>query len=95
MLRESHLLGFDKVGHLAVVVGPADVETRAGSLRAQPGDDAGLGLLVACINGAYLHAATHEAQQPVVTVHPVVFQVEVEGLVPVSTYARAEKTLPS
>lgn len=75
-LHKSYLLSLDEVGHLAVIIGPADVEACASPLGAQPGDDAGLGLLVPRVDGADLHAAAHQAQQPVVTVHPIVFQVE-------------------
>lgn len=78
----THLLSLHKVGHLPVVVGSPDVEARAGALGAEAGEDAGLGLFVARVDGPDLHAAAHQPQQPVVTVHSVVLQVQVQRLVP-------------
>lgn len=87
----THLLSLHKVGHLPVVVCSSDIEPRAGSLRAEAREDAGLGLFVAGVDGPDLHAATHQPQQPVVAVHAIMFKVQVQGLVPV--YARRWREL--
>ena len=79
----TDLLRLNEVGHLAVVVGAAHVEAGAGTLRAEAGDDAGLGLFVAGVDGPDLHAAAHQPQQPVLAVDAVVLQVQVKRLVPI------------
>lgn len=79
----SHLFCLHKVGHLSVVICSSDVESRAGSLWAEAGEDAGLGLFVSCIDGPDLHTTAHQPQQPVITVHSVVLQVQVQRLVPI------------
>ena len=67
---------------MAVVVGAAYVEARAGALAAEAGDEARLGLLVAGVDGAYLHAAAHDLQQPLTRVHVIPLQVKVKRAVP-------------
>ncbi len=79
----GHLFCLDKIGHLSIIVCSTDVESRASSLWAEAGEDAGLGLFVPCIDGPDLHSTTHQPQQPVITVYSVVFQVQVQRLVPV------------
>lgn len=78
-----HLFSLHKVGHLSVVICSSDIEPRAGPLRAEAGEDAGLSLLVSCVDGPDLHTTAHQPQQPIVTVHSIVFKMEVERLVPV------------
>ena len=60
-----YLLRLDEVGHVAIVVDAARVEARASPLRAEAGDEAGLALVLRCIDGADLHPTTHHLQQPV------------------------------
>lgn len=82
----SHLFGLHKVGHLSIIICSSDVESCAGSLWAEAGEDAGLGLSVPCIDGPYLHTPTHQPQQPVITVYSIVFQVQVQRLVPIDLW---------
>lgn len=88
---KEYLFSLNKVGHLSIIVCSSDVETCTGSLWAEAGEDAGLGLFVSCIDGPDLHATTHQPQQPVVTVHSIVFQVQVQRLVPIHMTHRNEK----
>lgn len=80
-----HLFRFHKIRHLAVVISSTDIESCAGSLRAEAGEDAGFGLFVSCINGADLYTSAHQPQQPVVTVNSIVFEVQMQRLVPVDS----------
>lgn len=70
-----HLFSLHKVGHLSIIVCSSDIESSAGSLRAEAGEDAGLGLFVTCVDGPDLHTTTHQPQQPVVTVYTIMFQM--------------------
>lgn len=81
-IKPWYLLRFYKIGDVAIVVGAPDIEPGPGALAAQPGDEAGLGLLVSRVDGPDLDAPTHEAQQPVGTAHAVVLEVQVQRLVP-------------
>lgn len=81
----SHLFSLHKVGHLSIIICSPDVESCASSLWAESGEDAGFGLFVSCINGPDLYTSTHQPKQPVITVHPIVFQVQVKRLVPVDS----------
>lgn len=56
----SHLFSLHKVGHLSIVICSSDIESRSGSLWAETGKDAGLGLFVPCIDGPDLHSTTHQ-----------------------------------
>lgn len=82
---KNHLFSLNKVGHLSIIISSPNIEACASSLWAEAGEDAGLGLFVSCIYGADLHATTHQPQQPVVAVHAVVFQVQVQRLVPIDS----------
>lgn len=81
----SHLFSLDEVGHLSIIVCSSDIESCAGSLRAETGEDAGLGLFMPRVDGPDLHTTTHQSQKPIVTVHSIVFQVQVQRLVPVDS----------
>lgn len=87
----SHLFSLHKVGHLSVVICSSDIESRAGSLGAEAGEDAGLGLFVPCVDGPDLHTTTHQPQQPVITVDSVVFQVQVQRLVPIDSLRQTQQ----
>ena len=69
---------------MTIIVRPADIEPGPGPLTAQPGDEAGLGLLVGSVDGPDLHSPAHETQQPVLTAHTVVLEVQVQRLIPTS-----------
>ena len=53
------------------------------TLTAQSGDEAGLCLFVSCIHSLYLHAATHDTRQPLVTVDTKPLEVGKQTFVPV------------
>ena len=53
------------------------------TLTAQSGDEAGLCLFVSCIHCLYLHAATHDTRQPLVTVDTKPLEVGKQTFVPV------------
>ena len=78
LVSVDQLLRFDKVGHMSVVVGAADVEARAGTFAAEPGEDAGLELAMPGVNGAYLYAAAGDSQEPLRTVDPVVLERQIQ-----------------
>lgn len=67
---------------MTIIVRSPDVKPGARSLAAQPGDEASLGLFVSGVNCPDLHSPTHEAQQPVITAHTVVLEMQVQRLVP-------------
>ena len=78
----TDLLRLHEVGHVAVVVHAAGVEASAGTLAADAGDEAGLGLLVRGIHRADGHHPADDLQQPVTAVHLVLPQGHVQQLVP-------------
>ena len=78
----TDLLRLHEVGHVAVVVHAAGVEAGAGTLAADAGDEAGLGLLVRGIHRADGHHPADDLQQPVTAVHLVLPQGHVQQLVP-------------
>lgn len=80
-----HLFSLHKVGHLSIIICSSHIESSAGSLRAEAGEDAGLGLFVTRIDGPDLHTATHQPQQPVITVYAIMFQMQVQRLVPIDS----------
>ena len=53
------------------------------TLTAQSGDEACLGLFVSCVHSLYLHAATHDTRQPLVTVDTKPLEVGKKTFVPV------------
>ena len=53
------------------------------TLTAQSGDEAGLCLFVSCVHCLYLHAATHDTRQPLVTVDTKSLEVGKQTFVPV------------
>lgn len=67
---------------MAIIIGAAHIKPGPGSLTAEAGNDASLGLLVSGINSPNLDPPTHQAQEPVVTVHPIVLQVQMQRLIP-------------
>lgn len=78
----TDLLCLHEVGHVAVVVHAAGVEASAGTLAADAGDEAGLGLLVRGVHRADGHHPADDLQQPVTAVHLVLPQRHMQQLVP-------------
>lgn len=68
-----YLFSLHKVGHLSVIICSSDIKSCASSLRAEAGEDAGLGLFMPCIDGPDFHTAAHQPQQPVITVYSIMF----------------------
>lgn len=81
-MKQPHLLGLHKVGHLAIIIGAAHIEACTCPLRAEARDNTGFGLLMTSVDGADLHSTTHQPQQPVITVHTIMLQMQMQGLIP-------------
>jgi hypothetical protein len=64
-----YLLGFDKIGNVAVVVGAAGEETLAGALAGDAGDDADAGHFRANVDGAKFGRSPDDAHGPRVGNH--------------------------
>lgn len=78
----TDLLRLHEVRHVAVVVHASGVEASTGTLAADTGDEAGLGLLVRGVHRADGHHPADDLQQPVTAAHLVLPQGHVQLLVP-------------
>ena len=62
---------------MSVVIDPAYVKAGAGALGAEAGDEAGLTLVLGCVDRTDLYPTTHYFHEPVVGLNVVTLEMEV------------------
>jgi hypothetical protein len=82
VIEVNDLFGFHKIGHMAVIVHPTDIEASSSSLAAQSGDETCFALSLCGIHRSDLYATAHGFEQPLGAVDIESLQMKMQSSIP-------------